>query len=112
MAIRLKAMGVKNYKNGFDLTTHEELIDLPLSWKKPQMIFVNSMSDLFHKDVTDEFIFKLVETMHKSPWHTYQILTKRAERLEEISNQITWPDNVWVGVTVRSECLYLQNRPS
>ena len=63
MALRLKAMGVKNYKNGFDLTTHEELIDLPLSWKKPQMIFVNSMSDLFHKDVPDEFIFKLVETM-------------------------------------------------
>ncbi len=103
MALRLKAMGVKNYKNGFDLTMHEELIELPLSWKKPQMIFVNSMSDLFHQDVTDEFIFALVETMRKSPWHKYQILTKRAERLEEISSRLSWPDNVWVGITVESE---------
>jgi len=103
MSLRLKAMGVKNYKNGFNLTIHEELIELPMSWKKPQMIFVNSMSDLFHKDVPDEFIIRLVDTMCKSPWHYYQILTKRAERLEEISNRISWPINVWLGVTVESE---------
>lgn len=102
MAIRLKAMGQSNYINGFEITMHEQMLELPLTWKKPQMIFVNSMSDLFHEDVPLEFILKVFDTMQKAYWHTFQILTKRAERLEELSSLLPWGNNIWMGVTVEN----------
>ena len=103
MAKRLFAMGNPRYGNGFNITLHYDLLDLPLKWKKPRMIFVNSMSDLFHKDVPEEFIFKVFETMEKAYWHTFQILTKRSDRLLELSSKLPWPDNVWQGVSVENE---------
>ncbi|HEX3008111.1 MAG TPA: DUF5131 family protein, partial [Bacteroidales bacterium] len=81
MSFRLKAMGKENYRNGFKLTMHENALEKPLEWKKPQMIFVNSMSDLFHKDVPFEFIEKVFDVMKRAHWHQFQVLTKRAERV-------------------------------
>ena len=103
MALRLKAMGQPNYRNGFQVTLHEHALDLPLSWKKPQMIFVNSMSDLFHQDVPVEFILRVFDIMHRASWHTFQVLTKRSKRLRELDPRISWPGNVWMGVSVESE---------
>ncbi len=103
MARRLQMMGQRNYANGFKLTLHDHLLELPLSWKKPQMIFVNSMSDLFHAKVPTAFILKVFDTMHRATWHTFQVLTKRSERLLELDSAITWPSNVWMGVSVESE---------
>ncbi len=100
MAKRLQAMGQYNYRNGFKLTCHPHVLNLPLQWKKPQMIFVNSMSDLFHKDVTREFILKIFDTMNRASQHTFQILTKRASRLEKLSSLLPWSENIWMGVTV------------
>jgi protein gp37 len=102
MAIRLQAMGHPNYRNGFKLTMHDRVLHLPLQWKKPQIIFVNSMSDLFHKEVPLEFIQKIFEVMWKGYWHQFQVLTKRSERLYELSPQIEWPQNVWMGVSVEN----------
>lgn len=102
MANRLKAMGKPNYRNGFQLTLHEHVLELPLNWKQPQMIFVNSMSDLFHEDVPEEFIIKVFDVMRRSYWHTFQVLTKRSARLLELDPQIDWPDNVWMGVSVEN----------
>jgi protein gp37 len=103
MARRLQAMGQPNYVNGFRLTLHENVLEKPLEWKKPQVIFVNSMSDLFHKDVPVDFIEKVFDIMRRADWHTFQVLTKRAERLEELSSRIDWPGNVWMGVSVETE---------
>lgn len=103
MAMRLKAMGKENYRNGFKLTLHENALDKPLEWKKPQVIFVNSMSDLFHKDVPVEFVLEVFDIMRRAHWHTFQVLTKRADRLEELSPQIDWPENVWMGVSVENQ---------
>ena len=103
MSHRLKAMGQEKYQNGFQLTLHEDVLEDPLSWKKPQMIFVNSMSDLFHKDVPIEFILKAFDIMRRAHWHTFQVLTKRAERLLELDHQIKWPKNVWMGVSVENQ---------
>lgn len=100
MALRLQAMGNEKYKNGFKLTLHEDVILEPLTWKKPSVIFVNSMSDLFHEEVPDDFIFRLFDVMEKANQHTFQILTKRSERLLELNTSIRWPKNVWMGVTV------------
>lgn len=102
MAHRLKAMGQPNYINGFRLTVHEHLISAPLKWKRPQMVFVNSMSDLFHEDVPLGFIQEVFEVMRQAEIHTFQVLTKRSKRLVEISHLLRWPDNVWMGVTVES----------
>ena len=102
MAKRLQAMGQEKYVNGFQLTLHSDVIEEPLSWAKPQMIFVNSMSDLFHKDVPFEFIKRVFDVMCRAHWHTFQILTKRAERLLELDPQLDWPDNVWMGVSVEN----------
>lgn len=102
MAKRLHAMGNKRYQNGFDLTLHHDLLDLPLKWKKPKIIFVNSMSDLFHKKVPLSFIKSVFKTMRKADWHVFQIVTKRADRLAELAAKLDWPANVWVGVTVES----------
>lgn len=102
MARRLKSMGHPNYQNGFQLTMHEHIIDLPLSWKKPQTVFVNSMSDLFHEDVTSTFIRRVFDVMQKASWHRFQLLTKRADRLLELNSQLSWPPNVWMGVSVEN----------
>ena len=102
MALRLKAMGQPNYRNGFKVTCHRHTLDMPLRWKKPQMIFVNSMSDLFHKDVQVDFILDIFSTMRQTQQHQYQILTKRAERLAELSSVLPWRGNIWMGVTVES----------
>lgn len=102
MASRLQAMGQPNYKNGFEVTCHPHAVDLPLRWRKPQLIFVNSMSDLFHEDVPFEFIERVFSVMNRATWHRFQILTKRSNRLLELSERLTWTDNIWMGVTV--EC--------
>ena len=102
MAKRLKGMGVAKYQNGFQLTLHEESLEEPLKWTKPQMIFVNSMSDLFHKDVPLEFIQEIFDVIRRAHWHNFQLLTKRAERLGEIDPHLSWPDNLWMGVSVEN----------
>jgi protein gp37 len=102
MAIRLKAMGHPNYANGFGLALHDHILEQPLRWKKPQIIFVNSMSDLFHKDVPIDFIQKIFGVMRQASWHQFQILTKRSQRLQEIGSEIDWPENVWMGVSVEN----------
>ena len=102
MAKRLKAMGQPNYRNGFKVTCHRHVLDTPLKWKKPQMVFVNSMSDLFHKEVPNDFIWDIYSTMQQARQHQYQILTKRAERLTELSPELCWLDNIWMGVTVEA----------
>jgi len=103
MAKRLKAMGVIRYKDGFKLTTHMDLIDLPRSWKSPRLIFVNSMSDLFHEDVAPEFIQAVFRTMNECPQHTFQVLTKRSSRLLELAPKLDWTENIWMGVSVEDE---------
>jgi protein gp37 len=103
MTVRLKAMGQNKYRNGFELTLHEYELNRPLTWRKPQLIFVNSMSDLFHADVPESFIVKVFNTMSQASWHHFQVLTKRSERLAEISSNIIWPENVWQGVSVENE---------
>jgi protein gp37 len=96
-------MGNPHYKNAFDLTLHPETLSLPLSWKKPQYIFVNSMSDLFHEAVPDSFIQNIFSIMRKASWHNFQILTKRTHRLVEMDKYLQWPENVWMGVTVENQ---------
>ncbi len=102
MAKRLEAMGNKRYLNGFQLTLHEDLVEKPLSWVKPRIVFVNSMSDLFHSDVPLSFIQDVFETMNKCPQHIFQILTKRSKRLVEVSSKLNWSSNIWMGVSVEN----------
>lgn len=104
LAKRLKAMGNVRYKNGFEVTVHRDLFTRPLEWKKPKMIFVNSMSDIFHEKISDEDILQLFEIMNKAHWHTFQVLTKRPDRLVDLSSQINWTPNIWMGVTVENTC--------
>lgn len=107
MAKRLCAMGQANYANGFELTMHPHVLEYPLGWKKPQVIFVNSMSDLFHEDVPLDYIRQIFDVMTRANWHTFQILTKRSERLAELAPLLNWPENVWMGVTVENaDCAY------
>lgn len=100
MALRLQGIGQPNYANGFTLTMHPHVLPLPLTWKKPQMVFVNSMSDLFHQDVPLAFIRKVFDAMRRASWHTFQVLTKRSARLFDLNQAIDWPSNVWMGVSV------------
>ena len=102
MAKRLEAMGNRRYQNGFELTIHEDLFDVPLRWKEPRMIFVNSMSDLFHENVPFEAIKHIFHTMNRAEWHTFQLLTKRPMRLRQFADQLDWTENIWMGVTVES----------
>lgn len=102
MAKRLHAMGQPNYANGFKVTPQEHALGLPLTWKRPQIIFVNSMSDLFHKDVSLEFILRVFEVMRKADWHQYQILTKRSDRLLELDAELPWAKHIWMGVSVEN----------
>jgi protein gp37 len=96
-------MGQANYRNGFRLTLQPQMLDLPFSWKSPRRIFVNSMSDLFHEDVPLEYVKRVFDVMASAHWHQFQVLTKRADRLRELSSQLLWPPNVWQGVSVESE---------
>lgn len=100
---RLKAMGQANYRNGFSLTLQPHMLEVPLRWKRPQTIFVNSMSDLFHKDVPLDYIQQVFDVMKRADWHRFQVLTKRADRLAEVSAQLKWPENIWMGVSVESQ---------
>lgn len=100
---RLKGMGIDKYKNGFKLTLHPDVLDFPKKLRKPHKIFVNSMSDLFHEKIPLEFIQKVFKVMSDCPQHIFQVLTKRAERLEELSPYLNWTDNIWMGVSVEDE---------
>ena len=100
MAYRLKAMGNPRYADGFSITLHPDLIDSPKSWRKPRLVFVNSMSDLFHEDVPLGFIQKVFATMRACPQHTFQILTKRSARLAQLAPKLDWAPNIWMGVSV------------
>lgn len=102
MAERLQAMGQPNYRNGFELTLQPQMLELPLQWKKPQSIFVNSMSDLLHEDVPLAYILRVFSVMGRAHWHRFQVLTKRADRLATLSREIDWPANVWMGVSVEN----------
>jgi protein gp37 len=102
MAKRLHAMGAANYRNGFKLTMHEEALRLPLEWKKPRRIFVNSMSDLFHRDVPLSFIKRVFGVMGEAKQHQFQILTKRSERLLKLDSELVWAPNIWMGVSVEN----------
>lgn len=102
MAFRLKAMGAKAYSQGFEVVLHPESLNLPLKTKKSKVIFVNSMSDLFHEDVPLDFILQIFDVMRQAHWHTFQILTKRSERLKKLDSKIDWPPNVWMGVTLET----------
>lgn len=102
MAKRLQAMGQSRYRNGFKVTLHPEAVEEPYGWKKPRVVFVNSMSDLFHEDVPVEFIQRIFEVMNRCPHHTFQILTKRSQRLTELAPLLNWTENIWMGVTVEN----------
>lgn len=103
MSQRLQAMGNPNYTNGFELTLHENSLNLPLTWKTPQYVFVNSMSDLFHEEVPIVFIQRVFDVMRQASWHTFQVLTKRSNRMLELDKVIDWPSNVWMGVSVENQ---------
>jgi protein gp37 len=103
MSRRLKSMGIVKYKDGFNLKTHGETLNIPFTWKKPKTVFVNSMSDLFHPDVPIDFIKSVFSVMNNTPQHIYQVLTKRSERLLELSSELNWTSNIWMGVSVESE---------
>ena len=101
MAKRLKGIGQANYQEGFNtVVCHGNMLKHPLKWKSPKKIFVNSMGDLFHKDVPLAFIQKVFAVMNQAHWHTFQVLTKRSERLMELSSQLNWTDNIWMGVSI------------
>lgn len=103
MSVRLKAMGQPNYSNGFKLALHEESLAIPFRWKKPMNIFVNSMSDLFYEEVPIDFIESVFDVMNKAHWHRFQVLTKRSERLLDLSPQLHWASNIWMGVSVENK---------
>jgi protein gp37 len=100
MAKRLHAMGSDRYRDGFNVTLHPDLLAVPRRWRQPRTVFVNSMSDLFHEDIPDRYIERVFETMNACPQHTFQVLTKRAERLAALARKLRWSDNVWMGVSV------------
>ena len=103
MAERLQLMGQSNYVNGFELTIQPHMLEIPLRWKKPQVIFVNSMSDLFHENVPIAYIHRVFDIMVRAHWHRFQILTKRSNRLVELNLKLNWAPNIWMGVSVESE---------
>jgi protein gp37 len=93
-------MGNRRYRSGFEVTLHPDLLEMPLRWRQPRRVFVNSMSDVFHEDVPDDFIAQVFETMERAGWHQFQVLTKRADRLAHLAAKLPWPQNVWQGVSV------------
>ena len=102
MSKRLNAMGLPKYVHGFQVAQHEDTLDMPLRWKKPKLIFVDSMSDLFHEEIPFPFIEKVFATMQCARWHQFQLLTKRSERLTQLSPSLDWSKNVWMGVSVEN----------
>jgi len=100
---RLQAMGLEKYANGFELTLHPQTLEIPYTWKKPQVVFVNSMSDLFHEKVPLSYIQQVFKVMNENPMHTFQVLTKRAERLHSLHRELNWTSNIWMGVSVENE---------
>jgi protein gp37 len=110
MARRLQAMGLEKYQEGFALQTHPITLKIPYTWKSPRIVFVNSMSDLFHENIPLSFIQQVFKVMNDNPQHVFQILTKRAERLLEVSDKLKWTHNIWMGVTVENE--FVKNRIS
>ncbi|MFQ5904325.1 MAG: DUF5131 family protein [Candidatus Binatia bacterium] len=116
-AIRLQAMGNPRYRNGFAVTLHPDQLTLPFRWSQPRLIFVNSMSDLFHEKVPEKFIRRVFKVMEQADQHIFQILTKRAERLADLAPRLSWPPNVWQGVSVENasyvcRIAHLQKVPS
>ncbi len=103
MTRRLQAMGIEKYKSGFEVAVHEDALHIPYKWKSSKVVFVNSMSDLFHPEVPFSFIKKVFEVMNNTPQHTYQVLTKRADRLYELHHRLNWTKNIWMGVSVENE---------
>lgn len=103
MSKRLKAMGVEKYKDTFEVRIHPDQLNIPYSWKSSKIVFVNSMSDLFHKDVPFDFIKQVFKVMNDNPNHVFQVLTKRAERLFEVHGELKWTHNIWMGVSVENE---------
>ena len=103
MAKRLRAMGVAKYRKGFSVALHEAALDEPMKWRKPRLVFVNSMSDLFHKSVPTTFIEAVFETMNRAPQHTFQVLTKRPSRVLQLSVRLRWTPNIWLGTSIESE---------
>ena len=103
MSKRLKAMGIEKYKDGFNIRLHPNELNTPFTWKKSKIVFVNSMSDLFHPEIPADFIKAVFAVMNNTPQHIYQVLTKRSDRLLELSTQLNWTDNIWMGVSVESE---------
>ena len=103
MARRLKSMGLEKYRNGFKLTIHEDALKIPYGWKSPKIVFVNSMSDLFHKDIPFEFLKRVFKVMNDNPQHVFQVLTKRAEILFDYHKKLNWTHNIWMGVSVENE---------
>ena len=103
LAVRLQAMGQRNYRNGFEVTLQPQMLELPLRWRSPKRIFVNSMSDLFHQDVPLSYIKDVFAVMRRAHWHQYQVLTKRSERLLELSPRLGWAPQIWMGVSVENE---------
>lgn len=103
MSRRLQHMGVEKYGNGFSVSVHPEALDLPFRWKEPSLVFVNSMSDLFHKAVPADFIASVFDTMNRLPRHTFQLLTKRPARALRLSSRLNWTPNIWFGVSIESE---------
>ncbi len=117
MAKRLKAMGQQNYINGFEVVCHPHMLDVPLKWKKSNMVFVNSMGDVFHEKVPLDFIRQVFGVMNIASQHSYQVLTKRAERLFELSENFKWDNQIWMGVTVENKTFkyridYLRKTPA
>jgi protein gp37 len=102
MALRLQAMGQPNYRNGFSVTIHPRMLDLPIEWRSPRKIFVNSMGDMFHRLVPDDFIGDCFRVITKTPQHQFQLLTKRSSRLFQMACDLPWPKNLWAGVTVET----------
>lgn len=100
MAHRLRAMGQHRYRHGFQVTLQPDLLSLPLAWKKPKYVFVNSMSDLFHDEVPTEYIVEVFNVMTQAKWHTFQVLTKRSQRLSALCHKLNWSPNVWIGVSI------------
>ena len=100
---RLKATGMVKYRNGFEVTLHPEALEIPLRWRKPRTIFVNSMSDLFHHEVPDQFVRDVFAVMEQANWHRYQVLTKRPERAVELDSDLPWTTQIWLGVSVESD---------
>ena len=117
MDLRQKALGNRRYRNGFEVTLQPDQLTLPLRWRQPKLIFVNSMSDLFHEAVSEDYIRRVFDVMMRADWHVFQILTKRSERLAELASNLPWPGNVWMGVSVEDSRVMhriadLQNVPA